>query len=172
MRSVLGLAALVVGLAAPAQADEALLAAHRGAADACWASVLGQPERVEGCSDLVFEACSATPDGQSNLGMSHCLYAEADFWDEKLNAEWQRLIPLVRETDAVDAAFGPEYAVREDKLRAAQRAWIAFRDAQCAFDYAIPGGGSLRQLYYPGCLADLTRERVADLLSIGMEFGR
>lgn len=158
-------------LAGAAFGDDALLAQFRASADGCWASVRGQPERIEDCADLVYEACSASPQGQSNLGMSQCLYAEAAFWDERLNAVWRQVIPKVREADARDRAYEPELAVREDKLRAAERAWIGFRDAQCDFEYSLAGGGSIRQLFYPSCLATETRTRVKNLVGLGQEFG-
>jgi uncharacterized protein YecT (DUF1311 family) len=163
---------LALALAAPAAADDALLAAYRGPADACWARAEGDLARAEACNGVLSEACmEGEPGGMSNTGMSQCLYAEAAFWDEKLNQEWARVMALVAEADTADRAIDPGYAVREDKLRAAQRAWIAFRDAQCGFDYSIHGGGSMRLLYYPSCLSDMTYARVRDLLGLAVEFG-
>jgi len=165
------LSASLLALAAPTRADEALLAKYRGAADACWASAAGDITHTESCRSLVFDACTlGEPGGQSNQGMSHCLYADAAFWDEKLNALWGHAMAVVRDADAADMEYAPDFAVRAERLRDAQRAWIAFRDAQCAFDYAVFGDGSLRLLLYPGCLADMTFDRVTDLMSIISQF--
>ena len=157
--------------AVPALADDAeLLQKYRGSADPCWYAA-ADVQDLGACDGLLSEACMAgEPGGMSNLGMSQCVYAEAAFWDEKLNEEWRVVIALMREADRESAAYEPAYAVREEKLRAAQRAWITFRDAQCAFDYAIPGGGSIRQLYAPACLSDMTFERLGDLRAIRAEF--
>lgn len=164
--------ALILALAAaPALGDDALLTKYRGAMDACWSEVGGDVSRAQDCLGKLSDACmEGEPDGMSNLGMSQCLYAEAEFWDEKLNQLWGNVMSALRKADADTRDYAPEEAVREEKLRAAQRAWIGFRDAQCAFDYAIPGGGSVRQLYYPSCLSQMTFERVQDLLGIAEEF--
>lgn len=57
-----------------------------------------------------------------------------------------------------------------NKLRDAQRAWIAFRDAEIEAIYPPPASGSMQQAYgsmLPMCLAEqkarLTRERTAQL---------
>lgn len=57
-----------------------------------------------------------------------------------------------------------------NKLRDAQRAWIAFRDAELEAIYPPPASGSMQQAYgsiLPMCLAEqkarLTRERTAQL---------
>ncbi|MBR7651076.1 lysozyme inhibitor LprI family protein [Brucella oryzae] len=47
------------------------------------------------------------------------------------------------------------------KLVQSQRAWIAFRDAEC--DMQTVGGGSISGMAYSICLSDLTTERVNDL---------
>jgi len=47
------------------------------------------------------------------------------------------------------------------KLVQSQRAWIAFRNAEC--DMQTVGGGSISGMAYSICLSDLTTERVNDL---------
>ena len=49
------------------------------------------------------------------------------------------------------------------KLKAAQRAWIAFRDAECTFQTAENEGGSIHPMVYAGCLTRLTKERTRQL---------
>jgi uncharacterized protein YecT (DUF1311 family) len=51
----------------------------------------------------------------------------------------------------------------EKPLIAAERAWIAFRDAECAFSASNSKGGSIYPMVYSGCLEKLTRTRIADL---------
>ena len=48
-------------------------------------------------------------------------------------------------------------------LRDAERAWIAFRDAECSFVSSAVGGGSAYSMVYDLCLDDLTQKRVEDL---------
>ncbi len=45
-------------------------------------------------------------------------------------------------------------------LVATQKAWISYRDAECAFQ--ATGGGSIAGLAYPICQAALTRSRIKD----------
>jgi len=44
----------------------------------------------------------------------------------------------------------------------AQRAWIAWRDAECDFTSASVSGGSIYPMIRGQCLTDLTNARVAD----------
>jgi len=49
------------------------------------------------------------------------------------------------------------------RLRAAQKAWIAWRTAQCEFESGGSSGGSARELARWRCTAKLTRERTTAL---------
>jgi len=156
-------------LAAQAQDEE--LARYRSAIEPCVMAAGSDGAALEACAGRLSEACmEGEPGGMSNLGMASCVRAEAAFWDERLNAEWRRLIARVKEADLQSEEYEPDFAVREDRLRAAQRAWIGFRDAQCAYDYAVFGAGSLRQLMYPSCLSDLTMKRLTDLIAMRMQY--
>lgn len=50
-----------------------------------------------------------------------------------------------------------------DKLREAQRAWVAFRDLNCESQTLDYVGGSLYSSNYNTCLADVTEARTAEL---------
>jgi uncharacterized protein YecT (DUF1311 family) len=74
---------------------------------------------------------------------------------------------------AADAALNVAYREVEARLAdlpdtrhllvAAQRAWIAFRDASCAFAASGVEGGSIYPMILSQCLAGTTRDRTADL---------
>ena len=49
------------------------------------------------------------------------------------------------------------------RLRAAQRAWIGWRTAECEFESGSSGGGSARELARWSCTAKFTRERTVAL---------
>lgn len=49
------------------------------------------------------------------------------------------------------------------KLRSAQRAWLAFRDAECALQGSAVEGGSAQPAVVSQCMATLTEERVRQL---------
>ena len=69
--------------------------------------------------------------------------------DAELNRLYQKLESrLMRRPEA------------KQELVLAQRAWIAFRDAECRFAASGVRGGSIYQQVYQGCLQDLTQARV------------
>ena len=53
------------------------------------------------------------------------------------------------------------------RLRDAQRAWIAFRDKQCAFEANGADGGSVSPMVAMNCATGLTSARARDLASTG-----
>lgn len=73
---------------------------------------------------------------------------------------------------AADAELNKLYGEIERRLKdvsdtmkglvAAQRAWIAFRDAECKFAASGVQGGSAYPTIYSTCLAELTQKRVDD----------
>ena len=50
-------------------------------------------------------------------------------------------------------------------LQVAQRAWIAFRDAECAYTTAGSEGGSIHPMEVSQCLTNLTEQRTKQLTS-------
>ena len=52
------------------------------------------------------------------------------------------------------------------RLKAAQRLWIEFRDATCTAESHLFNGGTASAPAYSACLEELTRQRVADLQTI------
>jgi uncharacterized protein YecT (DUF1311 family) len=47
-------------------------------------------------------------------------------------------------------------------LIASERAWVAFRDAECTFSTASSVGGTIHPMAYSGCLERLTSARIGD----------
>jgi uncharacterized protein YecT (DUF1311 family) len=95
--------------------------------------------------ELVAVPCQNTPEGQSNLGMADCFRLEAKIWDDLLNENYKSLRDII---DAAQAA----------KLRDMQRAWIASRDATCAF-YDAKIQGSIAIPMGTACIARETARR-------------
>jgi uncharacterized protein YecT (DUF1311 family) len=95
--------------------------------------------------------CLPVAHGQSQSEMNR--QAEADFAsaDAALNKVYQK---LVTKLDAQGLA----------KLKAAQRAWIAFRDAQADLQADMEArGGSMSPMIYSGVRAELTKARTKEL---------
>ncbi len=70
--------------------------------------------------------------------------------DRELNAVYKRLL------DTLDDEG-------KTRLKKAQRAWIAFRDAEADFSADFGRGGSIAPSLYNASLAELTRQRIAQL---------
>lgn len=68
---------------------------------------------------------------------------------------------------AEDQKLGNAYSKLEksSELIAAERAWLAYRDAECAYQIRDFKGGTLVPTLWNECLADLTAARVQQLLS-------
>lgn len=105
-------------------------------------------ERRE-CKDVISRAC-LDETVATTVGMVQCADRETKAWDAILNRDYNTL--MARLDDA-----------QREKLGAAQRAWIAFRDADCAFPYAFFEGGTIAHPIGAGCMLDHTAERVIDL---------
>ncbi len=75
---------------------------------------------------------------------------------QKSDAELNRLFHEIRQRVGDDAE-------KRQLLRGSERAWIAFRDAECAFSASGVSGGSVYPMIYDMCLDDLTKQRVRQL---------
>lgn len=99
--------------------------------------------------------------GGNTAQMVECANRIFDRADRELNVAWKESIAaLEREDRTLDDHREP----RADIARTAQRAWLAFRDAQCAADADSEArGGTLYPLVYIGCRTDMTRARTQQL---------
>ena len=78
----------------------------------------------------------------TQFDMNQCADKDYQAADKKLNDAYKKVVA----GEEGDTA----------KLKAAQRAWIAFRDAQCTFETADSDGGSIQPMEYSICLTKLT----------------
>jgi uncharacterized protein YecT (DUF1311 family) len=86
--------------------------------------------------------------------MVECLKAKTAQWDKRLNAAYQKALQ-----DAVPA--------QRDPLRAAQRLWIQYRDANCLY-YGM-GEGTIARLDAGECMRSITEARAKELEGIGKQ---
>lgn len=113
------------------------------------------------------ECMTGEPDGETTLGMMFCTLAENEAWDRLLNSTYVSILEGMHMLDADEAELFPEFANRADSLREAQRAWITWRDADCALEYAIWGAGSMRQIAGAACRLERTSDRTIFLRFLG-----
>ena len=91
--------------------------------------------------------------------MNRCADLAFQAADGELNDAYADAVAFARELDSAGAGGV------EDRLRKAQRAWVAYRDAACDADAFLFDGGSMQPLIYSSCLSRLTELRRADLIS-------
>lgn len=99
-------------------------------------------------SALAADACD---DPQDQMTMNECADKAFRAADAQLNASYREIVASLR-----DDPDGRQHLV------AAQRAWVAFRDAECAFRASPEQGGSIYPLVHSDCLTALTDARIAD----------
>lgn len=104
---------------------------------------------------------------QTQLDLNQCAGEDYDKADKELNAEYQKLRKTLAERDK-DADENTKGAV--DALVAAQRAWVAFRDANCKLSGFQARGGSMEPMIIASCLADMSREQTEELKSLSERF--
>jgi uncharacterized protein YecT (DUF1311 family) len=97
----------------------------------------------------------------STVEMNECADRELAAADAKLNAAYDKALKSLK-----DLASDPPFDAKawEEALRKSQRAWIAFRDAECK-DH-VPmfwSGGTGTTSAVLGCLSRKTKERTEEL---------
>lgn len=105
--------------------------------------------------------CSA-PNTQAE--MTICAGQDLVDADKALNAQYQATRNALKKRDAEMTA--PTLKGGEVALVRAQRAWMAFRDAQCVSVGYQARGGSMEPMLISTCQADLTRKRTAELKAL------
>lgn len=90
--------------------------------------------------------CYAT--AMTQPAINACAAADAAEADRKLNRSYQALLCYLDDD-------------QKARLKVVQRAWIAFRDADCA--YWSSGGGSMMPMNEYQCIADLSTQRAKEL---------
>jgi uncharacterized protein YecT (DUF1311 family) len=112
------------------------------------------PARAEDANpiDAKLEACLASPAGQSTQGMVECTAAASAAYDKRLNTVYVQAL----------AALDP---ASKDKLRDAQRAWLAFRRAE---EQVYAGSwrddrGTIMRIILAQTMLSALKERVQEL---------
>lgn len=98
--------------------------------------------------------CQGLPGGSTTIGITDCIGAETAIWDAALNETYQQV------RDNFERVGGEDLTI---SLRDAQRAWIAFRDAECAMQYQKWIEGSIRTVVAATCRMRMTAHRALTL---------
>ena len=93
------------------------------------------------------------PGSGTQFELNRCAARARDKADAELNKVYRE---LMKDAESTERA----------KLRAAQLAWIKFRDTHCDYESVGNTGGSIYPMVYSFCLAKVTNARVKQLQDI------
>jgi uncharacterized protein YecT (DUF1311 family) len=102
------------------------------------------PPGIAGATDCAHATTQAA--------MNACAAQAYSASDVALNAAYRQIMARLRDNEA-----------SRHLLQTAQRAWIGYRDAACAFAASASDGGSVHGMIVTQCVDDLTRVRVKAL---------
>ncbi len=88
---------------------------------------------AEQCIGNFADRCMGGKGGSTTVGITACTMAETRAWDALLNEVYAARIAANKARDAEENIPKTEEGFFEDSLRDAQRAWLAFRDAECKY---------------------------------------
>jgi uncharacterized protein YecT (DUF1311 family) len=88
----------------------------------------------------------------STAEMVECLKAKTAEWDKRMNAGYEQALK-----DAVPK--------QREQLRAAQRLWVQYRDANCLY-YGL-GEGTIARVDAGECMRSMTEARARELENVG-----
>lgn len=108
---------------------------------------------------LLAAAATNCGDKPNQTAMTMCQKAVADQADAEMNRAWTPLYAKMKLRDRDE----PDYAAA---LLAAQRAWLAFRDAECRIESYEWRGGSMQPFTANQCRAAVTRTRTRQLVEM------
>lgn len=101
---------------------------------------------------------------QTQTDMTICAGEDLAVADRELNAQYQATRKAVKARDI--GAVTADMKGAEELLVKAQRAWITYRDAECASWGYQARGGSMEPMLISTCSANLTRARTKELKSL------
>jgi uncharacterized protein YecT (DUF1311 family) len=100
----------------------------------------------------------------NTLEMAACLQADFKKADRGLNAAYKKAVAAL---SAADKEYGAdENDSRVKRLQEAQRAWIGWRDKECALQSVGDFGGSIERIDIPACRTNLTIDRTKTLSAL------
>ena len=92
--------------------------------------------------------------------MTRCAGLDYEKADADLNRIWPSIKAEAVESDAAEGNGKTDFL---DALMSSQRAWIAYRDAECTRQGFEAHNGSMEPMLVTACLAEMTAKRIKDL---------
>ncbi len=117
--------------------------------DGCIGRINSPADHADLCMGIHVEPCSRAEGSETTNGMVACITTETAAWE----------VVLEREIAALRARLDDE---QTGVLHAAQRAWLAFRAADCEFPHVFVRG-TLSQPWSADCVMQHTARRALEL---------
>lgn len=93
----------------------------------------------------------------STIDVTACINARTAIWDQRLNQAYKVLTVMLAEEPSTKNRVAP--------LQSAQRAWLKYRDANCAYYNAQEG--TIRSVEVSDCMQRMTQDRAIELQAEG-----
>jgi uncharacterized protein YecT (DUF1311 family) len=104
-------------------------------------------------------------DPQTQSAMTECESLRFKRADAALNRQWAITKAAVARQDG-DYGANDKRGTDSAALLASQRAWLAYRDAECKIEGFAMRGGTGEPMLVAGCMADLTQARTKQLTGL------
>lgn len=154
---IAGNAAISQGAGQPVNSDGLMFAPT--ATEACMGNEQ-EGGNLHMCIGASAEACiEESEGGGTTVEMSGCFALELQYWDDRLNAAYRTVRAAAKRLDAEMKEIGSSAPSQADALRDMQRAWIKFRDATCAYERSLWGGGTGAGPASVACMMNETAEQ-------------
>jgi len=151
-------------LAHPAMAQDAATGADVTELRQC---VAGAGDNPRSCIESIVTPCVDGLSEESEDGVNGCYDREAEAWDALLNENYKSAVQDAQSADESLREFGGGEPTVAASLKTAQRAWIAYRDAECDRLYDRYKDGTIRFTVFAACQNELTASRAIDLAPSG-----
>jgi uncharacterized protein YecT (DUF1311 family) len=148
--------AVLVAAQAPAWAEDKAPPKDRAALATCLDQAKAGAKSAESCIGTVQDACAKEPGNESNAAMSGCIGREVAVWDERLNAAYKAALAGDLASQKAYRNGGARTLTGAEVMRAAQRAWIGFRERKCSAARLPMEGGSGAALLGGSCFLQET----------------
>ena len=102
-------------------------------------------------------------DAETTYELRICASARVKEAERLLDQQWQATAMRFKDLDAAVAQDEKDAPKAFATGLAAQRAWLAYRDAQCRAEYNEYWGGTMAPLAQLNCIDRITRARIAEL---------
>ena len=120
---------------------------------------------VKDCEKRWANHCQDRPQGGTTVGITGCIATELKVWETLLAEVHVKLDAAAKRYDE----YTPEGYSVQRSLNASKKAWEAFREAQCDYEYTEYIEGTMRGIVGVGCQLSLTTQRYEYLLSHGRQ---